>query len=118
MRKALTQWMMIAVIAAAMPTTSMAAADGPTSPQTPDALGQNKRLGRGVNVLGYDPIWNNRQKARFQEKHFRLIKEAGFNHVRINLHPFRDAKLGQTIKSMPRGSTCSIGRSSRPWPTG
>jgi endoglucanase len=24
-----------------------------------------------------------------QSKHFRLIREAGFNHVRINLHPFR-----------------------------
>ena len=35
---------------------------------------QNQRLGRGVNVLGYDPIWKDRQKARFQEKYFRLIK--------------------------------------------
>jgi endoglucanase len=69
-------------------------AGGPAGAQTPDAFGQNKRLGRGVNVLGYDPIWKDRQQARFQEKYFRLIKEAGFNHVRINLHPFRDAKLG------------------------
>jgi endoglucanase len=69
-------------------------AGGQAGAQTPDALGQNKRLGRGVNVLGYDPIWRDRQKARFQEKYFRLIKEGGFNHVRINLHPFRDAKLG------------------------
>jgi len=69
-------------------------AGGQAGAQTPDVSAQNKRLGRGVNVLGYDPIWRDRQKARFQEKYFRLIKEAGFNHVRINLHPFRDGKLG------------------------
>lgn len=56
-----------------------------------DAFEQNKRLGRGVNVLGYDPVWRDRSIARVQDKHFRLIREAGFNHVRINLHPFRDA---------------------------
>jgi hypothetical protein len=68
-------------------------ANGSASAQTPDALSQNKRLGRGVNILGYDPIWKDRQKARFQEKYFRLIKEAGFDNARINLHPFWDGKL-------------------------
>src|SRR5579859_2572169 len=53
-----------------------------------DAFEQNERLGRGVNILGYDPIWRARDQARFQEKHFALIKQAGFNSVRINLHPF------------------------------
>jgi len=64
-----------------------------TSAVTPslgeDAFEQNRRLGRGVNVIGYDPIWRARDQARFQEKHFRLLKEAGFSSVRINLHPFR-----------------------------
>lgn len=54
-----------------------------------EAFEQNRRLGRGVNIIGYDPLWNARAEARFQEKHFRLIREAGFQHVRINLHPFR-----------------------------
>lgn len=54
-----------------------------------DAFVQNQRLGRGINVIGYDPLWESRDKARMQERHFRLIKEAGFAHVRINLHPFR-----------------------------
>ncbi|HOG75877.1 MAG TPA: glycoside hydrolase family 5 protein, partial [Candidatus Marinimicrobia bacterium] len=45
--------------------------------------------GRGVNILGYDPIWDSFEKARFKEHHFKLIREAGFNTVRINLHPFR-----------------------------
>ena len=58
-------------------------------PQPLDAFEQNRRLGRGVNIIGYDPIWRSRDQARFQEKHFRLLKEAGFQTVRINLHPFR-----------------------------
>jgi len=29
------------------------------------------------------------EQARFKEKHFKLLKEAGFQSVRINLHPFR-----------------------------
>jgi len=55
-------------------------------PQPLDAFEQNHRLGRGVNVIGYDPLWRSREKARFQEKHFRLIKEAGFASLRVNLH--------------------------------
>jgi endoglucanase len=55
---------------------------------TVDAFEQNKRLGRGVNIIGYDPIWRSREQARFQARHFQLLKEAGFNSVRINLHPF------------------------------
>lgn len=54
-----------------------------------DAFVQNENLGRGVNIIGYDAIWNSFEEARFQEKHFKLIKEAGFKTVRINLHPFR-----------------------------
>lgn len=47
------------------------------------------KLGRGVNIIGYDPIWRARDQARFQEKYFQMLKDAGFNHVRVNLHPFR-----------------------------
>ena len=64
--------------------------NGSAGAQSSDTFAQNKRLGRGVNVLGYDPIWKDRQKGRFQEKYFRLLKEVGFNHVRVNLRPFRD----------------------------
>jgi endoglucanase len=54
-----------------------------------DAFEQNRKLGRGVNILGYDPIWRSRTQGRFQTRHFRLLKEAGFNSVRIDLQPFR-----------------------------
>ena len=53
------------------------------------AFEQNEKLGRGVNILGYDPLWKDPSKARMNEKHFKLIKEAGFNNVRIVLSPFR-----------------------------
>ncbi len=71
---------------------SAPAADKASSPANIDPFEQNKRLGRGVNVLGYDPIWRSESKARFQARHFAAIHEAGFNHVRINLFPFRDAR--------------------------
>jgi endoglucanase len=54
-----------------------------------DPFAQNAKLGRGVNIIGYDPIWRSREQARFKEKYFGMIKQAGFSTVRINLHPFR-----------------------------
>lgn len=57
--------------------------------KTLDVFEQSRSLGRGVNIIGYDPIWRSRDQARFQQRHFRLLKEAGFNCVRINLAPFR-----------------------------
>ena len=52
------------------------------------AFEQAKRMGRGVNIVGYDPIWKDFEKARFKARHFKLIKAAGFQTVRINLHAF------------------------------
>ncbi|MGB7979560.1 MAG: glycoside hydrolase family 5 protein [Candidatus Nanopelagicales bacterium] len=51
------------------------------------------QLGRGVNILSGDPIWQSRSEARLTERHLALIRQAGFDHVRINLHPFRDGAL-------------------------
>jgi endoglucanase len=62
----------------------------PETATAPDAFAQNQRLGRGVNVLGYDPIWRHPERGRFKAEYFREIRQAGFHHVRINLHPFRD----------------------------
>ena len=63
-------------------------------PSAIDASALNQRLGRGVNILGDDPIWDSPSKARFGAHHLQLIKQAGFDNVRINLHPFRDTELG------------------------
>jgi endoglucanase len=46
-------------------------------------------LRRGVNVLGYDPIWEDPARARFQERHFAEIRRGGFDFIRVNLHAFR-----------------------------
>lgn len=54
-----------------------------------DVFAQNRRLGRGVNIIGYDPLWRSPEQGRFTAEHFRLLKEAGFQSVRVNLHPFR-----------------------------
>ncbi len=67
-------------------------------PHPADAFEQNRKLGRGVNVIGYDPIWRARDQGRFQAKHFQLLKEAGFNSVRVNLHAFRHMDGDQNWK--------------------
>jgi endoglucanase len=59
-----------------------------------DAFEQVMRLGRGVNILGYDPIWDDFAEARFKERHFKLIHEAGFQTVRINLHALQHMDEG------------------------
>lgn len=62
---------------------------------------QNKRLGRGVNIIGYDDIWRDSSKARMKDKHFTLIKEAGFSNVRIVIMPFKFAKNNKDFKLAP-----------------
>lgn len=53
-----------------------------------DAFEQTRQMRRGVNIIGYDPLWKDFSKARFQDRHFRLIKDAGFQSVRVNLAAF------------------------------
>ena len=54
-------------------------------------------MGRGMNVLGHDPVWTDPTQTRFQARHFRTIHDAGFSTVRIALHGLRhmdsDGKL-------------------------
>ncbi len=57
--------------------------------KSPDAFTQNKRIGRAVNIIGYDPFWKSMENARFQAEHFKIIKDGGFSAVRVNIHPFR-----------------------------
>ncbi len=53
-----------------------------------DPSAQIEKMRRGVNIIGYDPLWKDFAKARFHERHFRLIHEAGFQTVRVNLQAF------------------------------
>jgi endoglucanase len=45
-------------------------------------------LHRGVNIIGYDPMWKDPAKARFQDRHFRIIRAGGFDFVRVVLQAF------------------------------
>jgi endoglucanase len=56
---------------------------------TIDPFMQNKLMARGVNVLGYDPIWADFSKGRFKKEYFRQIHDAGFTAVRVNLQAFQ-----------------------------
>lgn len=47
------------------------------------------KLGRGVNILGYDGIWEGGIDAPFRMQNLRLIRQAGFRHVRINFFAFK-----------------------------
>ena len=102
------------------------------APAPLDAFEQNRRLGRGVNIIGYDPIWRSRDQARFQEKHFRLLKEAGFQsraHQPASVPPHGrserlgvapgvagDARLGGDQGHRPRACrSSSTSTSSTPW---
>lgn len=76
---------LIALIAALL----LAAIPAAAQPGSGDAWVTAKSMKRGVNIIGYDPLWTNRAKARFQTKHFRILREGGFDFVRVNLHAFR-----------------------------
>lgn len=53
------------------------------------AFEQNKKLGKGVNIIGYDDqLWKDYTKGRFKADYFKMIKDAGFSNIRVNLHPF------------------------------
>jgi endoglucanase len=61
---------------------------GPVAAREISPQDQVKAMTRGINVLGYDPIWKDPAKARFQMRHFKVIKDGGFDAVRLNLHAF------------------------------
>jgi len=89
--------LVLLIVASFVLTAAAANAAGVGAPSAQD---QVKRLGRGVNILGYDPIWDNAPDGRFKEKHFKLIHDAGFQTVRINLHALQrlDAGDGPKLK--------------------
>lgn len=61
------------------------------------AAEQVRAIGRGVNVLGYDPIWSDPALARFHERHMQIIHDGGFQSVRINLQAFAHMDAADTL---------------------
>lgn len=52
------------------------------------AADQVARMGAGINVLGYDDYWKPGAQGNYREAHFRAIREAGFDTVRVVLFTF------------------------------
>ena len=51
-----------------------------------------------MNILGYDDaFWKDRTKGRFRESYFKMIKDAGFTSVRVNLYPFSFMDKNHTL---------------------
>ena len=69
-------------------------AAGTAAAGTGDAFAQCRELGRGVNIIGYDPIWNSFDQARFKQKYFGIIRDGGFDTLRVNLFPFNHMGAG------------------------
>jgi endoglucanase len=76
---------LLPVLAAESPAP---AANAPAGFTPLDPFAQVKKMGRGVNIIGYDPIWRNFANARFKERHFQRIHDGGFQTVRVNLQAF------------------------------
>lgn len=74
------------VAASSMATSAIASAAPP--PTRGDAAAVAATLHRGVNILGYDPLWTDPARARFQPRHFAVIRAGGFDFVRVVLQAF------------------------------
>lgn len=46
------------------------------------------QLGKGVNILGYDPLWTDAGKARFKPSYYTMLRDSGFRNIRVNLQAF------------------------------
>jgi endoglucanase len=55
------------------------------------------KLGRGINILGYDGIWEGGQNAPFRLDNLTAIRKAGFSHVRINFFGFKFMGTGNVL---------------------
>lgn len=53
-----------------------------------DPAGASRAYHRGMNVLGYDPIWKDPAQAHFETRHFAEIRRGGFDFIRVNLQIF------------------------------
>ena len=58
-------------------------------PACADGFDVLRTLRRGVNILGYDGVWKGEIDAPFRAGDFKLIRDAGFDHVRVNFFGFR-----------------------------
>lgn len=85
-------WSLIAsALLASIPTITVA------SPPQDAAWQTAAHLHRGVNVLGYDPLWSDPAKARFKPRDFTVIRQGGFDFVRVVLQSFDHMDAHDTL---------------------
>ncbi|MHC2508752.1 hypothetical protein ACVII1_003990 [Bradyrhizobium elkanii] len=84
-------FVMLAAAGLAVPLIAPANAAGQGA--SPDAAA----LGRGINILGYDGIWEGYHNAPFRPENLAAIRRAGFSHVRINFFGFRHMDSGNIL---------------------
>lgn len=102
-------WMGLAALALTAAGISGARAERPA----PSAWDQARVLGRGVNIIGYDPLWKDFREGHFKTYHFARIRQAGFSSVRVVLQSFAhmnehnrlDAKWMSTLDWAISGAT-------------
>ncbi|HEY1961927.1 MAG TPA: glycoside hydrolase family 5 protein [Rhizomicrobium sp.] len=64
-----------------------------------DAYAQTATMHRGMNVLGFDPMWDDPARARFKMEYFGKLRDAGFDTVRLVLKPFDHMDASDNIDS-------------------
>ena len=80
---------LMALLAAVLTLAGLAGAARAAERFTPiDPFTQVRQMGRGVNVLGYDPFWKAGGTPRFQPRLFQVIRDGGFSTVRLDLEAF------------------------------
>ncbi len=77
---------------------------------------QIKQMRRGVNILGYDPIWEDFAKRRVKQNYFKLLRAGGFNAVRVSLQAF--AHMGSQHRLSPEWFKTLDWAVDRPWRAG
>ncbi|WP_338691605.1 cellulase family glycosylhydrolase [Bradyrhizobium sp. 26S5] len=82
-----------ALVAAALSAVLISPANAAGQGASPDVAA----LGRGINILGYDGIWEGHQNAPFRLENLNTIRQAGFSHVRINFFGFRHMDSGNIL---------------------
>jgi len=66
--------------------------------QKTTAWEQCAKMGRGVNIIGYDTaLWLDHTNGRFKELYYRKIKEVGFSTIRINMFAFSGMDSSYTL---------------------
>ena len=55
------------------------------------------QMGAGVNILGYDPYWQEGGQGNYREEHFKAIHDAGFRTVRVVLFTFKHLDAGGVL---------------------